>query len=115
MQRGTIIKHHGAWSLRYYETVLKDGKPIRKKSFRRLAPVSPEYPNKRSVLLLAEKILAPVNTGTPAAGILDVSGRVHRERLPAVRGEGTRPGDVQKLQEGSIREASQEVARGRAA
>jgi integrase len=63
MQRGSIVKHRSSWCLRYYETVLKDGQPVRKKSFRRLAPVSPEYPSKRSVLLLAEKILAPVNTG----------------------------------------------------
>jgi hypothetical protein len=30
----------------------------------RLAPVSADYPTKRSVLLLAEKILAPINSGT---------------------------------------------------
>ncbi len=64
MQRGTIVKHHGSWVLRYYETFLKDGQRVRRKSFKRLAPVSADYPTKRSVLLLAEKTLAPINAGT---------------------------------------------------
>jgi integrase len=63
MQRGHILKHRGNWCLRYYEWVLRDGAKVRKKSFHRLAPVNKEYPTKRSVLVLAEKVLAPVNTG----------------------------------------------------
>jgi integrase len=64
VQRGTILKHHGSWVLRFYETVIQDGRRVRKKSFKRLAPVCTDYPTKRSVLLLAEKILAPINAGT---------------------------------------------------
>jgi integrase len=67
MQRGHITKHRGNWCLRYYEWVLRDGAKVRKKSFHRLAPVSKDYPNKRSVLLLAEKVLAPHNTGNVQA------------------------------------------------
>jgi len=71
MQRGTIIKHHGSWCLRYYETIVDGGRRIRRRSFRRLASVSDEYPTKRSVLLLAEKVLAPINIGsqTPESSI----------------------------------------------
>ena len=43
--------------------VLQDGAKVRKKSFHRLAPVNKEYPSKRSVLILAKKVLAPINTG----------------------------------------------------
>ena len=63
MQRGTIYKHHGSWLLRYYDEVLLDGKPIRKRATVKLAPVNEEYPSKRSVLLLAEKHLALINSG----------------------------------------------------
>jgi integrase len=62
MQRGTIIKQNGKWCLRYYETVLKDSKPIRKKSFKVLAPIGKDYPSKSSVLNLADKVLSPINT-----------------------------------------------------
>jgi integrase len=50
--------------LRFYESVLQDGQVVRKKSFRILAPVSKDYPNKTSVTSLADKILAPLNSGT---------------------------------------------------
>lgn len=63
MQRGTITKHHGSWVLRYYDLEIRDGKKFRKKAFKRLAPISPDHPNKRSVLLLAEKVLSPINSG----------------------------------------------------
>lgn len=64
MQRGQIYKSHGSWFLRYRETHLQDGRPVSKRMCARLAPVSEDYPSKRSVLLLAEKILAPINAGT---------------------------------------------------
>lgn len=63
MQRGTILKHHGSWVLRYYDVELRDGRNVRKKAFRRLASVGPDYPTKRSVLLLADKVLQPINSG----------------------------------------------------
>jgi len=47
-----------------HEDVLRDGHLIRKKSFRILAPVSKDYPNKTSVTPLADKILSPLNSGT---------------------------------------------------
>jgi hypothetical protein len=33
MQRGTIIKHHGSWALRYYDTEIQNGVRVRKKVF----------------------------------------------------------------------------------
>jgi integrase len=67
MQRGTIRKHHGAWTLFYYDTVLQNGQRIRKKVSKKLADVSDEYPTDRSVWSLADKILAPLNAGTQVA------------------------------------------------
>jgi len=63
MQRGIIYKHHGAWFLRYYDWRTVNGKPIKKRVARKLAPISPAYPTKRSVLTIAEKILTPINAG----------------------------------------------------
>ena len=88
MQRGTILKHHGSWCLRYYETVLKDGRRVRKKAFKRLAPVSADYPTKRSVLLLAEKTLAPINTGTQQPeSAMSVTAFIENVFLPYVEKE----------------------------
>jgi len=72
MQRGRIYQHNGSWCLQFYDDILTDGKPTRKRRFAKLAPVSKEYPTKRSVLLLAEKHLAPVNSGQlqPESAIL---------------------------------------------
>jgi integrase len=63
MQRGQIFQHRGNWRVRYREKVIKDGKiaKVLRSSF--LAPVGKEYPSKRSVGLLADKILAPLNAG----------------------------------------------------
>ena len=64
MQRGQIFKHRGNWRVRYRETVIEDGqtKKVLRSSY--LAPAGKEYPSKRSVELLADRILAPLNAGT---------------------------------------------------
>jgi hypothetical protein len=59
VQRGSIYKHHGAWLLRFWDISLTG----RVQRAVKLAPVGEDYPNKRSVLLLAEKHLAPINAG----------------------------------------------------
>ena len=88
MQRGTIRKHHGAWTLFYYDTVLVDGNARRKLVSKKLATVSPDYPTKRSVLLLAEKILAPLNSGTLVAeSSMTVLGFIENVYLPHVKKE----------------------------
>src|ERR1700693_5550030 len=63
MQRGRIYRHHGSWLLQFYDDVLVDGKKTRKRTCVKLAPANKEFPTKRSVLLLAEKHLGPINTG----------------------------------------------------
>jgi integrase len=64
VQRGQIFKHRGNWRVRYRETVIEDGqtKKVLRSSY--LAPAGKEYPSKRSVELLADRILAPLNAGT---------------------------------------------------
>jgi integrase len=63
VQRGRIYKHNGSWCLQFYDDLFVDGKRIRKRHFAKLAPISKEYPSKRSVLILAERHLAPINAG----------------------------------------------------
>jgi Phage integrase, N-terminal SAM-like domain len=88
LQRGAIRQHHGAWTLFYYDDVLVDGQRVRKLISKKLADVSDIYPSKRSVLLLAEKILAPLNMGTQVAEstmpVLDFIDNVY---LPHVKKE----------------------------
>jgi Phage integrase, N-terminal SAM-like domain len=66
VQRGTITQQNGKWCLRYYESVLKDGKLVRKKSFKVLAAKGRDYPTERSVRKLADEIVAPLNRQTVA-------------------------------------------------
>ena len=64
MQRGTIKKHHGSWTLFFYDTVIFENRHVRKKVSKKLSAVNDDYPTKRSVLLLAEKILTPIKNQT---------------------------------------------------
>lgn len=61
MQRGTIIEHHGSWTLVYRDTQIRDGRRKRVKVWKKLAPKSKEYPSRNSVRVLADEILAPLN------------------------------------------------------
>jgi integrase len=63
MQRGQIFKHRGNWRLRYWDTAIVDGrkKRIRRATF--LAEIGKDYPTKRSVMALADRILTPLNAG----------------------------------------------------
>lgn len=61
MQRGSVIVQRNRWCLRYYDTVIVDGRTVRKKCFKVLAKVSSDYPNKTSVEPLAAKFLQPIN------------------------------------------------------
>src|ERR1700678_979696 len=63
MQRGYIYRHRNSWLLRYYELALDaSGQPVRLQRAVRLAPANADYPNKRSVELLADKHLQPINS-----------------------------------------------------
>ena len=61
MQRGTIIKHNGAFTLLYYDTQFREGKKLRVRVSKKLARVSKEHPTAASVRQLADEILAPLN------------------------------------------------------
>ena len=61
MQRGTIVKHNGAFTLLYYDTQFRDGKKVRVRVSKKLARVSKEHPTEASVRQLADEILAPLN------------------------------------------------------
>ena len=61
MQRGTIGLHRGNWTLLYWDVQLREGERRRVPVRKVLAPKSEEYPTKRSVRLLADKELQPIN------------------------------------------------------
>jgi len=61
MQRGTIVRHRGHWTLRYYDVQFRDGKKTRVRASKKLAPFGKEYPTESSVRHLADDILAPLN------------------------------------------------------
>lgn len=63
MQRGQIVKHRGKWRLRYWDIAIINGqkKNVHRAAF--LAPIGKDYPTKRSVTALADRILAPLNAG----------------------------------------------------
>src|ERR1017187_9337819 len=91
MQHGTILKHHGSWALRYYDTEVQNGVRVRKKVFKRLVPIGPEYPSKRSVQLLAWKILEPVNAQRlQPESSMPLCGFIENIYLPSVK-ESLRP------------------------
>jgi integrase len=63
MQRGNILKKHGAWHLRYYTSEVVNGAPVRRQVMRRLAPVNDQYRSKGDVLNIAQDFLTPENRG----------------------------------------------------
>lgn len=62
MQKGYIFQRGASWCVKYYETVLQDGRPMRKRVLKRLARVGDEYPTAQSVEHLAAEFLAPENS-----------------------------------------------------
>jgi integrase len=64
VQRGTIYKHRGKWRVRFYETVIVDNARTRVQRSAFLASIDEEHSTKRSVALIADRILAPLNAGT---------------------------------------------------
>jgi hypothetical protein len=62
MQRGTISRRGRSWVLRYWEHQIRNGVKTRVNVHKKLAPVGPAYPDKKSVEPLAWKHLEPINT-----------------------------------------------------
>jgi len=65
-QGGYIYRRGEWWVLRYRETVLEDGQPVRRQLAKQLAPVAPEHRKLRrppeSVEADAQKFLQPINS-----------------------------------------------------
>jgi integrase len=83
MQTGHIYKERGKWRLRWWEPNTS-GERIRR--FATLAPVNPNYPNKRSVQLIAQKHLEPLNAGrTQPESLMPLKDFIENNYLPFVR------------------------------
>lgn len=88
MQRGYIYQHRNCWYLRFYDSDFVDGQRVRKQKCRKLAPVNDEFPTKRSVWSLAEKIIAPVNDDrSQPESALRVAEFIEKIYLPHVKQE----------------------------
>lgn len=86
MQRGQIYQRCGSWFLRYWEPVFRDGLAERRRVSVKLAAVDSDYPNRRSVLVLADKVLAPLNSGrVQAESSLTVAVFIENHYLPYVK------------------------------
>lgn len=62
-QHGQIIKRHGAWHLRYWDTFIVDGARVRKQKCVKLADICDRYRSKKDLQALRDEILAPLNSG----------------------------------------------------
>ncbi len=62
MQKGTIQPRGRHWVLRFWEYQIRNGVRVRVNVHKKLAPIGPAYPDKKSVESLAWKQLEPINT-----------------------------------------------------
>src|SRR5580704_566735 len=83
MQTGHVYKEREKWRLRWWET---NAAGLRIRRFATLAPVSEDYPTKRSVQLLAQKHLEPLNAGrTQPDSLMPLSDFIEKSYLPYVQ------------------------------
>jgi integrase len=82
MQKGQLIKRHGAWHLRYW----RDGKRV----CQRLAPFNDTFRTERSVRPLVDEILGPLNEGRQPGGPQTLQNFIERTYLPYAK-EHKRP------------------------
>jgi integrase len=94
MQRGEIRQWGKNWQLRYWQTEFRDGKVIKHRVAKKLAPISREYQTAESVQALADQILLPLNLGnkTPeSTDSLDTYLQTFLEHGEGGRGEMLKP------------------------
>lgn len=86
MQKGTIVRNGRWWTLRWWEYQIRNGIRVRINAHKKLAPIGPAYPDKRSVEPLAWKHLEPINTKlqTPESATL-ITEFIEQIYLPMVR------------------------------
>jgi integrase len=88
MQRGQIYKHRSSWLLRYWDVAIVNGERKRIRKAVRLAAVDKDYPTKRSVVHLADRVLVPLNVGqVQAESSLPVADFIENYYLPHVKRE----------------------------
>jgi len=86
MQRGTIARRGRNWVLRFWEFQIRSGVKTRVKVHKKLAPIGPAYPDKKSVEVLAWGYLEPINTKaqTPESATL-ITEFIEKTYLPMVK------------------------------
>jgi len=82
MQRGRIYRNGRFWVVRYYETVLENGKEVKRRVARKLAPIDDQHRSVGTVRGLAEKILAPINAETAPESVDTVVSFLENVYLP---------------------------------
>jgi integrase len=97
MQQGHIKRIGDTWFLYYWRTKLKDGKVVRCKAVKKLAPFGGKYRTEASVRPLADEILEPLNAQTTNESLLTVKTFLKHRYLPHVR-ETKRPSTAQSYE-----------------
>jgi integrase len=87
MQTGYVFQRGQSWVIKFYETVLVDGKPVRRRVLKRLATKGDEYPDEKSVATLAAEILEPVNRQVAPASAEALASFLEHVYLPACQKE----------------------------
>lgn len=87
MQTGYVFQRGQSWVIKFYETVLVDGKSVRRRVLKRLATKCDEYPDEKSVAALAAEILEPVNRQTAPASAEALASFLEHVYLPACQKE----------------------------
>jgi integrase len=64
MQKGKIERRGACWLLRYREPVIENGKVVMKQTAKKLATYCDQYRTEKSVRVLADQILLPINAKT---------------------------------------------------
>lgn len=87
MQTGQIRRVGNCWLLRYYEEVLVNGRPVKRRVARKIATYGERYRTKADVEVLAKEFLAPINarSARPESGDT-VLGFIRNTYLPHCRG-----------------------------
>ncbi|MGA8527370.1 MAG: hypothetical protein WB629_14885, partial [Candidatus Sulfotelmatobacter sp.] len=87
MQKGMIFQRGQSWVLKFYDTVLVNGMPKKKRVLKRLATVGPDYPTATSVETLAAEMLEPVNKQTAPASAEALASFLEHLYIPACKKE----------------------------
>jgi integrase len=87
MQTGQIFERGKSWVIKFYETVLVDGQPVRRRVLKRLAAKGLDYPDKKSVESLAAEMLEPVNKQVAPASTEALVSFLEFVYLPACKKE----------------------------